>query len=307
MSNLIKDLLKTAPLVHRVTTPGGLIKRAKYCARGLAFARYTREWFAFLQMPELSFIVKHNPWLYHKLQRPYLNRILNTAARLEALQQHYRFVLTHFPVPMMEEAHVIPGLLLAELTTEKTGPLELRLACSTMEKEGDFMIYVRNRELKKRLSMLSFSVWKYAADRKEIYVGGLQGDNGTGEDIIVAATRALYGIRPKALVFFVLQQLAACWGITHIQAVGDNMHIYRHFQKFKALAASYDEFWPDRGGVMDPDGFFHLPVAFVPRDIATIRVNKRQMYRRRYVMLEQIAEQIRTRLSCPPKSFAQAA
>jgi uncharacterized protein VirK/YbjX len=125
--------------------------------------------------------------------------------------------------------------------------------------------------------------------------------------MIVAVTRALYGIRPKALVFYVLQQLATCWGITHLRAVSDDAHIYQHFQKRVDLAASYDEFWPDCGGVKGPDDLFDLPVAFAPREIASIRVNKRQMYRRRYAMLEQIAEQIRTRVADPAKSFAQAA
>ena len=36
----------------------------------------------------MAFIVKHNPWLFHKLQRPYLNRTLNVLQRLEALKQH---------------------------------------------------------------------------------------------------------------------------------------------------------------------------------------------------------------------------
>jgi uncharacterized protein VirK/YbjX len=307
MSNLIKDLLRTAPLVHPDATLGSLVKRAKYCVRGLTFSRHTWDWFAFLKAPGMAFIVKNNPTLYHKLQRPYLNRTLDTAARLEALKRHYRFILEQFPLPMIEETYVLPGLLLAEINTEKAGPLELRLACSTMEKEGDLMVYFRNRELRKRFATLSFSVWKSGAERKEIFVGGLQGGKGTGEDMIVAATRALYGIRPKALVFYTLQQLAAAWGISHLRAVSDDLHIYRHFQKRKDLAASYDEFWPDCGGSKALDGIFELPASFMPRDISTIRVNKRQMYRRRYAMLEQVAEQIRTRFSDSSAPIANAA
>ena len=125
-----------------------------------------------------------------------------------------------------------------------------------------------------------------------MFIGGLQGSRDTGEDSVVAITRGLYGLRPKALLIYGLQQLAACWGVAHLQAVSDGLHIYRHFQARRNLAASYDEFWAECGGAQGADGAFDLPVAFIPRDISTIRVNKRQMYRRRYAMMEGIAEQI---------------
>ncbi len=297
MSSLINTLLETAPLIHRTPTPEGIIKRAKYCARGLVFARYTQEWFEFLNTRELALIVKNNPCLYHKLQRPYLNRTLNTGARLEALKQHYQFILTHFPAPLREEVYVAPGKLLVALPVKNVGTVEVRLACSGMQKEGDLMIVLRNRESKKPITTLSFSVWKCGPDGKEVFIGGLQGDKATNEDVIVAVTRSLYGLRPKALLVFVLQQFAALWGITRLRAVSDSMHIYRHYQTRRDVAASYDPFWAECGGIQGPDEIFDLPVAFVPRDISTLRVNKRQMYRRRYAMLEQIAEEVRNQMS----------
>jgi uncharacterized protein VirK/YbjX len=71
------------------------------------------------------------------------------------------------------------------------------------------------------------------------------------------------------------------------------MHIYRHWQKRKNLEASYDEFWIESGGKLADDGMFDLPATFIPRDISTLKVNKRQMYKRRYLMLAEIAGQIR--------------
>jgi uncharacterized protein VirK/YbjX len=53
----------------------------------------------------------------------------------------------------------------------------------------------------------------------------------------------------------------------------------------------------ESGGTLSADGIFELPAAFVPREIATIKVNKRQMYRRRYDMLEDIGAQIRAEIS----------
>ena len=104
-------------------------------------------------------------------------------------------------------------------------------------------------------------------------------------------------MRPKALLVFTVQQLAACRGITRMRAVGDETHIYRHSHTRKILATSCDEFWIESGGTLSADGMFDLPIAFSPRDISTIKVNKRQMYRRRYAMLAGFADQIRAQLS----------
>ncbi len=295
--NLLGTLIKTAPLVHRDSSPAGILKRVKYCARGLAFARYSREWFEVLQTPKMALIVKNHPYLYHKLQRPYLAWTLNTRQRLEVLKRHYQFILAELPKSVLQDIYASRGKLLVELDAEKIGTLELSLGCSGKQKEGDLIISLGNKTTRHQLASLSFSILKYEADRKEIFIGGLQGDQKASKEMVVSITRTLYGLRPKALLVYVLQQLAVDWGITHLRAVSDEKHIYRHFQKRREVAASYDEFWIDCGGKLAADGFFDLPVSFVARDISTIRVNKRQMYRRRYAMLAEITAQIRNRMS----------
>jgi uncharacterized protein VirK/YbjX len=285
-------LLSTAPLIHKVATPGGLLKRAKYCVRGLAFAPYTRDWFAFLEAPEMAFIVKHNPCLFHKLQRPYLTRTLNTLQRLEALKQHYKFVLRQFSAKLIEEVFTPAGKVLAELPLEKAGTIVVRLCYSRMQKEGDFTLCLETKETRRGIATLSFSVWRCEGTEREIFVGGLQGDKGTSEDMVVALTRGMHGLRPKAFLIYILQQLSSCWGISRVRAVSDHAHIYQHFQSRRNLRASYDEFWVECGGFSVSDGSFELPAVFTPRDIATIRANKRQLYRRRYAMLEGIREQL---------------
>jgi uncharacterized protein VirK/YbjX len=103
-------------------------------------------------------------------------------------------------------------------------------------------------------------------------------------------------LRPKALLLFALQSLAVVWGVTRLRAAGDATHIYRHWQKRRQLAANYDALWVESGGRLADDGMFDLPATFVPREISTLKVNKRQMYRRRYEMLTELAGQIRRSL-----------
>ncbi len=289
-------LVDTAPLVHREPTPGGIIKRAKYVARGVAFAGYTREWFDFLQQPEMAVIISHHPCLYHKLQRPYLNCILNTRQRLEALLQHYSFVLQNFSSETMKGVYATPGLTLASFFLEDLGEFELHLSYSLKEKEGDLALGLVKVGSPKNWYTLSFSVWKYKAPQKEIFIGGLQGNHAMKKGLVIALTRALHGLRPKALMLFAVQQLAACWGLSSMRAVSDSAHIYRHFQKRKILSTRYDPFWLECGGKPADDDSFELPASFVHREISTLKINKRPMYRRRYEMLSDFADQIRTQL-----------
>ena len=84
--------------------------------------------------------------------------------------------------------------------------------------------------------------------------------------------------------------------IEHQLSAADAKHVYRHFQKRLVLSASYDEFWKACGGRLAADGMFDLPVIFFTSQILTIRANKRQMYKRRYAMLSEVANQIRVRV-----------
>ena len=297
MRNLVSKLLETAPLVHRDPSLGGAVKRAKYCLRGLAFAPYTNDWFDFLQKPKLNFIVENHPCLFHKLQRPYLNRTLKTAERLEALKQHYLFILDQFSQSLTNEVYAPSGKLLLKLPIEGIGTLELHLLCSKMQKEGDLTLCLAIKESGQGVATLSFSISKWQKHNKEIFIGGLQGDKATDERTVVAITRGLYGLRPKALLFYLVQRLSTHWGVGRLRAVSDDLHIYRHFQARRNVVASYNQFWDECGGMLAPDGAFDLPAAFVPREISTIRANKRQLYRRRYAMLEQINHQLIARLT----------
>src|SRR5271168_945685 len=127
-------LVRTAPLIHPGRRLGSLCKQAKHCARGLMFPHHTREWFKILQIPDLEIVAKHHPYLFQKLQRPYLNRTLNTCQRLQSLQQHYQFVVTQFSPVVRREIYATPGKLLATLLLEEVGKLGLRLSCSWQEK-----------------------------------------------------------------------------------------------------------------------------------------------------------------------------
>jgi uncharacterized protein VirK/YbjX len=293
MVTLIKELARTAPLVCPGMGKAAWFGRFKYCARGLFMANCSREWFRELRRPELELLVTYHPYIYCKLQRPYLHRKLNPRQRLAILQHHYRFVANRFSQRALQGIYATAGFLMAIIPLEGVGNFGIRLCHSRHTKEGDLLLHLTNLDSGQTLFEMSFCISRFARDGVQVFIGGLQGNKlANDRDTIVQLTRAMYGLRPKALLVFAIQQLAAGWNATKILAVSDANHIYRHHHKRKDLTASYDAFWIECGGSMNAEGMFELPVTFVPRETSAIKVNKRQLYGRRYALVTEIAQQI---------------
>jgi uncharacterized protein VirK/YbjX len=89
-----------------------------------------------------------------------------------------------------------------------------------------------------------------------------------------------------------------------VRAVGDQTHIFRHWRKRKHIPSSYDAWWREAGGQLAADGLFDLPARFVPRDPASLKANKRPLYRHRYRMLADLAAQTAAHLGFPPPAPA---
>ena len=295
---MLKELLRTAPLVHPQTGLRDQIWRVKYCLRGLVRMPLTREWFCLLQNPKLALVTQADPHILSKIQRAYLIRTLGPKERLQALKQHYGFVVQHFPEEMHRQVYSTSGFLLAPLPIEDIGQFSLRLAyCHSLGKEGDLTIKLNDERSGWPIYSLTFSVTANDAGRRECVIGGLQGyTQALGKERVISLTRRMHGLRPKALVLFAVQQLAGAWAFTSIRGVGDAMHIYRHYLRRKDLAASYDEFWAESGGRLAADNLFDLPLTPSVRSIATIKPGKRAMYKHRYAMLAEIAQQIKSRI-----------
>jgi uncharacterized protein VirK/YbjX len=296
---LFTELVRTAPLVH--PGPGWLDRwsQFKYCVRGLALARLTHELFSTLQTPKLAEAARRHPRILSKLQRPYLHRKLGPQRRLAALRYHYDFTARQFTTEAIRELFSPKGFLVAELSLEDAGRFGVRLVYrDEFEKEGELSVVFSDETSGAMLFSLTFCVMAGEERAPEIFVGGLQGCKVVNQrESVVAVTRAMHGLRPKALLVFALQQLAAAWRISAIHAVNNGNHVYRHYRKRRTFAASYDEFWQECGGEAGAHGMFKLPLEPRWRALEEIRAAKRSMYKRRYAMLQDLAAQIQRSLA----------
>jgi uncharacterized protein len=288
------ELLRTAALVYPDSGLKEDVNRLKYIARGLWLSPYTTQLLALLDQPSIKELAQRHPRVFSRLQWPYLTRSLRTSQKLSALKQHYAFVSEQLPPPIIAAFARSEPWPLVSIPLDETETLGLALRFGLYEKEGELSLSLRSESTAEWISTVSFTVHHWTPQHREILIAGIQGHDFSDEKArTISFTRALRGMRPKALILYALQQLALEWNMTGLQAVGNELHIYRSLRKRKEIQSDYDLFWTESAGVLNAENLFDLPVTPPVRDVAEIKPNKRSMYRQRYALLESLAPQIR--------------
>ena len=296
MMPIFPALIRTSNLIYPGTDFKARLKRTRYCLRGIAFYPQMAAWLRFLSSQNLESASAKYPLFYNKLQRPYLSRHLRISQRLLALQHHYKFLKRHFSTESFERLFAT-GMELARIQTKDHGVFELHLGYSEIsEREGELMLSLKESGTGGVIYFLAFSVRKFPRHRTEIFIGGLQGRKTAPKETIVEVTRAMHGLRPKALLLFALQEMCFHWGISSLRGVSNRLHVHRGCKERRKLLASYDSFWEESGGLLLSDGTYVLPARFVPRELDSIKPNKRNLYKKRYELMSGISEQIKQAL-----------
>ena len=295
---LFAALYRTADRVYPESTWGEALYRGKYLVRGILAAGPTLRWFQLLESRDLVGLTLSHPRIFSKLQRPYLHRRLGLRARLAVLEAHYSFVTTQLTDAARRAILSDAGFEVASIHIDGTKRYSVCLQyLDQFEKEGELTAVLIDNLRGVTLFTMSFTITRWTEEERELFIGGLQGQMGASDrEGIVQLTRSLHGLRPKALLVFVVQRLAQCWGINRLRAVGDSEHIYRHFRKRREILASYDTFWEECKGVLDPDGNYSLPERPTVRQIDELPAKKRTLYRRRYAMLDELGAIIARRI-----------
>lgn len=298
LMGLFATLYRTADRVYPESTWGELLARGKYCVRGILAAGPTSRWFRLLESPYLVGATHSHPRIFSKLQRPYLHRRLGLRARLAVLEEHYSFVINQLTDAARQAIFTDAGFEVASIHIDGSKRYSVCLRyMDQFEKEGELTAVLIDTRQDVTVFVISFTITRWKGEERELFIGGLQGQMGASDrESVVQLTRTLHGLRPKALLVFVVQRLAQCWQINRLRAVGDSEHIYRHFRKRREIFASYDTFWEECNGVLDPDGNYSLPERPTIRRIDELPAKKRPLYRRRYAMLEELGAIIARRI-----------
>jgi uncharacterized protein VirK/YbjX len=284
----------------------GLLRRMKQNLRWAAIAAArpleALGWFARMQSGDLQPFAEANPLLPLKPMRAYLSARWGLVRRTKVMRETYAFV--HWRGGAVREALLQQeggGVILASISLGDLGPAELWLGFDNrFRKEGEFAITLRCPEQGGRISSLSFAL-EWHQNGLVIYAGCVQG-RAEGEDgFMKALQKAMYGLRPKALVVFAAQEIARGLGAREFLGAGNSIQVHRrkhliHLSWIHELTFDYDVFWEELGGHKAVDGWFYLPRKARRRTREEIKPNKRTMYTRRYALMDDFAAQIKASL-----------
>jgi Uncharacterized protein conserved in bacteria len=275
--------------------------RRKFMLRSLFMPRLTRQWMAeMVKWPDLEDLLLIQPRLPVRLHRPYLAVNLDRHQLLEAVLFHYQMLRQVLTTDELQRYFAYSGIELATIEGKDGERYTLHFASViSLDKEGESTILLRNSR-NEMLAEMTFTICIYQG-KPTLFIGGLQGGKTEqSQQDIHQATKACHGLFPKRVVMEAVCQFAQRLKIEQIMAVSNQAHIYRSLRyrdKEKKIYSDYDNFWESVGGICDKQGYFQLPLTVARKEESEIASKKRAEYRRRYALLDGIAEHIQQHFS----------
>jgi uncharacterized protein len=207
---------------------------------------------------------------------------LPVSKRVAMLRSHYRISAMTLPEPVLSSLWSGSSVELGYLHGKRGQRYRLTLdPAGYCYKEGEFSFALTDAADGLELAKLTFLLVTLSeSGERALLIGGLQGPSSHcrvgAKARIVAATRALSGLRPKMAVFAAASAFATATGSQSLHAVSNRTHTINAdawYQRRK-MHADYDAFWIERGGTSDDLGFT-MPLQVAPRSSCIHRNEQR--------------------------------
>lgn len=260
------------------------------------------KWFE--QMVNAHFIpfLEINPRLALKPTRVYMSTHWKMTKKIKVLQDTYNFI--HHSGAFLQNSLLQPdGGIIAQTDLGKHGNATIVLSYDTrFRKEGELVLSLWISSLTRAIAFLSFSLESDPDGPRSCYIGCLQGGKeGNQKEDVVTASKAMHGLRPKAALVFVVQELTRAFGARELLGVGNDIQAHRrkhiiHIPFIHDYTFDYNATWTDVGGAPDKEGWYRLPLETYRHPREDIKANKRSMYLKRYAMMDDISRQIHSQL-----------
>ena len=283
--DVLKRMLHAVSFAHPGTEKQLLRRMATHFARCAFHLEAFRRWFADPGNPALQETLAARPSLIMCVIHPYLNADWRFEQKLEKISEHYRLLSGRLGI-----LRFIPPAMIA---LADVGDIQIQLHKYVYdEHEGELTISLYRDDL--RLYSLTFTLGQIGADLVA-YAGGLQGlSSSEALEIYRTLTHRMHGLRPRDLLVTAFRLLCGSLGVARILAISDRKRICSnsYHNPGTQIFSSFDNAWTECGGVAVDDAFFELSPRLVQRAPKDIPSRKRAQYRRRYAMLDAIAQQI---------------
>jgi uncharacterized protein VirK/YbjX len=265
------------------------VKRHKYSWRMLVSAPWRGRFLqAVQQHPAWRELHRRHPECYYPPLSHFLDRRFSLGQRFQVALADLRAAEPHFG------SGLALRLAQGELVTLWTLGEDCRLVLGVNEvslNEGRWSLSLRDAQ-GRRLYSLSFGFLPCGS----LLVGTVQGPQ-TGmpdpEGLIRDLTKTAEGVRPPYLLFEALRAAAALWRVPALLGIDPEHHIKGRWNlRSRRLRFDYRRFWSEVGAQRRSDGYWAAGLQPLPRDLAEVPSRKRSMYRRRWAMLDGMAQSL---------------
>lgn len=229
-------------------------------------------------------------------QRLFFDWRYGYAERVQALCEHYSFVLERLPARVAGPVLNLQPCVLLDYPGKSGAHYQLRLRVDhQMEKEGSLTLELLCQDhplVRCTWHLARQASGQAAANAWVIRIGSLQSTNVDTQQQLRQATKDFHGIQPRILILQALRFVAQALGIERIEAVGGAWHVYSSGRYRKPIASDYDQLWAFLGLEPMPGGHFMTGTQVPLKDLEEVPSNKRSEYRRRNECLELMQEQV---------------
>jgi uncharacterized protein len=279
-------------LRHRADWSGSWHKRSvtavKYLARSACMPlRHTRFLSFIAAHPQMHAYRLRDPRLLERHMHRYVNANWSRRQRLEQMQQHYRFAVSHLPSGLFGLVYAFGHASLGSLTAKDGSLLTICMRPPIFKGcEGELCLQLCDSN-EDPLYSIVFSV---SDENPTIRIGCLQGPKGeNAREAVRELTRIMHGMRPKQLMLSLVYAFARQYGIKRLVAISNDAHPLR--RSGRPLLSDYDAFWEEQQGKPVEDGWYALPSTQAHKTEAEVPSNHRSAFRKREALRLQ-AEQL---------------
>lgn len=222
-----------------------------------------------------------NPGAAVNLLRPYQCAAWGPRERFKRIEQHAT-VVEKLGLTMQSHEKV----LLADLGFVSAGASLILDRPAWLAREGDLTLSL----FKDTFRAFSLSYTLADSPDRTLFIGGLQGrSTDSALDLYRSLTKEFCGIRPSDLMIEMARLFAEKVRVKEIFAVADAYRIATHrYFAGREPHLSYDRVWEERGGWKVDETKFQLPLQMQRRDLSEVGSKKRNMYKKRYDLLDKI-------------------
>jgi uncharacterized protein VirK/YbjX len=255
------------------------------------------KWFKIIQSPDFQIVLQHRPALYLKPFRVYISTKWNSQQRIKVIQDTYRFIIGKgdaFMKVFTNKAEL--EIARFKLSDTMEGFLTLGYD-KRYRKEGELVLSFQCDQLEGKIIAVAFSFEETEKNHWVCRIGCVQGHGKNEAYSSKVVQKQLFGLRPKSLGIFAVQEFSRHLGLNAIYGAGDSIQAYRqkhaiHIESKHSINFDYDAFWSECGGSPEKDGWYQLPLIPARKSMQEIKSEKRSLYTKRYRVMDEISLKI---------------